>query len=377
MDFSLGEEQLMLKASAREFLEKECTKKHVREMMDDETGYSPELWRRMADLGWQGLAFPEEYGGVGSSFLDLAVLLEEMGRALVPGPFLATVTQAGKAVLIAGSEAQKQAILPGVCNGETIMTLAWLEPSGNLEADGVTVNAVRKGDSYVVNGTKLFVPDANVADRMVVVARTGKGAGEDGISLLLVDPAAAGVEINPLKTMSGEKLCEVVFKDVSVPAGDLLGEDGRGWPVLQEVIEGATVAECAWMAGGARWILETATQYAKERVQFGVPIGSFQAIQHKLADMCVEVEGATAIVYFAAWAQAERDDSRKIAASVAKAWCGDIYKRAAYQGIQIHGGIGFTWDHDMHLYFKRAKSAEVVFGDSDYHREKVAQLLDV
>ena len=377
MDFSLAEEHVMLKTSARDFLDTECPKRLVREMDEDPTGYSPELWKKMADLGWQGLVIPEQYGGVGSTFLDLAVLLEEMGRALVPGPFLSTVTQAGRAVLVAGSEAQKQAILPGVCNGETIMTLAWLETDGNLEADGITVSAAHKGDSYSVTGAKLFVPDANIADQMVTAVRTGKGNGEDGISLLLIDTAASGVEVTQLKTMSGEKLCEVVFKDVSVPASDRLGEEGDGWQVLQEVIEGATVGECAWMAGGARWILETATQYAKERVQFGVPIGSFQAIQHKLSDMCVEVEGATAIVYFAAWAQAEQDDARKIAASVTKAWCGDIYKRAAYQGIQIHGGIGFTWDHDMHLYFKRAKSAEVVFGDSDYHREKVAQLLDV
>ena len=377
MDFGLGEEQVMLKTSARDFLEKECPKKLVRDMMDDEKGYSPDLWRKMADLGWHGLIFPEEYGGVGSSFIDLAVLIEEMGRALVPGPFIPTVLS-GRAILSTGNGEQKQKFLPAISNGDMIMTLALLETGDGLEPMDITVTATQSGDNFIINGTKLFVPDANVADFLLCVVRTKDAtSNENGISLFLVDVKADGIEIEVLDTMTGEKLCEVAFNGVTVPASNMLGALHRGWPVVQTILEEATVAECAWMTGGAWWILETCIEYAKERVQFGVPIGSFQAIQHKLADVAVEVEGATSISYYAAWAISEDDPERTLAASVAKAWCSDIYKHAAFEGIQIHGGIGFTWDHDMHLYFKRAKSSQVAFGDGDYHRERVVQLLGI
>ena len=378
MDFELGEEQVMLKTSARDFLENECPKKLVRDMMDDEKGYSPELWQKMAELGWQGLAFPEEYGGVGMSFLDLAVLLEEMGRALVPGPFVPTVVLAGRTILAAGSEEQKKEFLTRIAGGEIIMTLALTEPSGGIEASDITVKATTAGDNFTINGTKLFVPDAHVADCIICVARTRDGASkENGITLFLVDAKSDGIQTEVLKTMTGEKLCEVVFNNVAVPRENILGELDKGWPVMKTVLEEAIVAESAWMAGGARWILETTLDYAKERIQFGRPIGSFQAIQHKFADMAVEVEGAAALTYYAAWTVSENDPARTLAASMAKAWCSDIYKHAAFEGVQIHGGIGFTWDHDMHLYFKRAKSAEVAYGDATYHREKVAELLDM
>jgi alkylation response protein AidB-like acyl-CoA dehydrogenase len=378
MDFELGEEQVMLKTSARDFLEKECPKKLVRDMIEDEKGYSPELWRKMAELGWQALVFPEEYGGIGSGFLDLAVLSEEMGRALVPGPFMPTVVLAGGTILAAGSEEQKQEFLPKIAEGEIIMTLALTELDGSIEAAGVTVKATPSGDNFTINGTKLFVPDAHVADQLICVARTQDGANkEDGITLFLVDPRTDGVSIEVLQTMSGEKLCEVFFNNVTVPRSNIIGEVDKGWPAITQVIQQATVAECAWMVGGARWVLETTLDYAKERIQFGVPIGSFQAIQHKFADMAVEVEGATSLTYYAAWATMENDPGAEMATHVAKAWCSDIYKHATFEGVQIHGGIGFTWDHDMHLYFKRAKSGEVNLGDATYHREKVAQLLDM
>jgi alkylation response protein AidB-like acyl-CoA dehydrogenase len=378
MDFELGEEQVMLKTSAREFLDKECTKKYVRAMIDDEKGYSPELWKKMADLGWHGLAFPEQYGGVGSSFLDLVVLLEEMGRALVPGPFLPTVVHAGRTILTAGNEPQKKEYLSGIANGELIMTLALSETSGGIEASDITAKATPSGNNFVINGKKLFVPDAHVANYFICVARTRDSANkEDGITLFLVDAKAKGINVEILKTMTGEKLCEVVFDNVAVPKGNVLGEVDKGWPVIKQVLEEATVAECAWMSGGARWVIETALEYAKTRVQFGRPIGSFQAIQHKFADMAVEVEGCTSLTYYAAWTIMENDPSRTMATSMAKAWCSDSYKHLTFEGVQIHGGIGFTWDHDMHLYFKRAKSSEVTFGDATYHREKVARLLNM
>jgi alkylation response protein AidB-like acyl-CoA dehydrogenase len=379
MNFELDEEQVMLKTSARDFLEKECPKELVREIMeDDEKGYSPELWKKMAELGWLGLSFPEEYGGADFTFLDLAVLLEECGRALVPGPLVPTVVHVGHTILAAGTEEQKQEILPKMINGELILTLAFMEENGSLEASGMTVKAEKSGDNYVINGTKLFVPDANVADYILCVTRTTDGADkEEGITLFLVDTKSDGVQVEILKTMTGEKLCEVVFNNVSVPAKNVIGEVDKGWPVVEKMKNEAAVAEAAWMTGGARWALDTTIDYAKERIAFERPIGSFQAIQHKLANIALEVEGSTSIMYYAAWAITENTPDIAMAASMAKSWCGETYKHAVFDGVQIHGGIGFTWDHDMHLYFKRAKACEVNFGDSDYHREKVAKMLEI
>ena len=378
MDFGLGEEQVMLKTSARDFLEKECPKTLVRDMMEDEKGYSPELWKKMADQGWLGLAIPEEYGGAGMTFLDLTVLMEEMGRALVPGPFVTTVVLSGRPIAAAGTEEQKKQFLSKIASGDMIVSLAFTEPNASLEASGVTVEATPAGEDFIIEGTKLFVPDAQVADYLLGVARTRDGANkEDGITLFLVDTTTAGIHTEVLKTLTGEKQCEVIFRNVAVPATNILGELHQGWPIIQRLLEEARVAECAWTIGGARWVLETSTAYAKERVQFGVPIGSFQAIQHKCVDMAIEVEGATSITYYAAWAVTENDAEIALATSMAKAFCSDIYKHVAAEGIQIHGGIGFTWDHDMHLYYKRAKTSEVTFGDGDYHREEVAKLLNI
>ena len=217
-----------------------------------------------------------------------------------------------------------------------------------------------------------------MADYILCVTRTKDGPNkEEGITLFLVDAKTAGIHTEVLKTMTGEKLCEVIFRKVAVPKRNMLGELDQGWPIMKRVLDEAAVAESAWMIGGARWVLETAVDYAKERVQFGRPIGSFQAIQHKCANMYIEVEGATSLTYYAAWAVSENDPRLTLAASMVKAWCSDVYKHVAGEGVQIHGGIGFTWDHDMHLYFKRAKTSEVAFGDGDYHREEVARILNL
>lgn len=374
MNFSLDEEQVMLKTTARDFLEKECPKRLVRDMMQDEKGYSPELWQKMAGLGWMGLAIPEAYGGVGSTFLDLAALLEEMGRALVPGPFVPTVVLAARPILAAGTEEQKQRYLPGIAAGRTRMTLALLEGTGSLEAPAVSLQAAPSGDDFVINGTKMFVPDAHVADHLLCVARTADTADkEDGITLFLVDAATHGIHTEVLKTMTGEKLCEVLFSNVMVPRSSMLGGLHQGWPVVRQILDEATVAECAWMIGGAQWALDASVEYAKERIAFGRPIGSFQAIAHRCANMAIDLEGAISITYYAAWAISEDDPEASVTASIAKAWCSDMYKHVAGDGIQIHGAIGFAEEHDMPLYFRRAKSSELAYGDSKYHRERVAQ----
>lgn len=376
MNFELDEEQVMLKTTARDFLQQECPKKLVRAMMEDEKGYSPELWKKIADLGWLGLVFPEKYGGVGSSFLDLIVLLEECGRALLPGPFISTVVLSGRPIALYGNESQKQQFLPRIAAGDLIMTLAFTEANGGIEASDMTLTASLSEDNFVINGSKLFVSHAHVADYLVCVARTHNSLDkEDGITLFIVDCKLPGIQVEPLKTLTGEKLCEVVFNNVTVSKQDILGEINKGWSIMKEILVEGQVAESAWMTGGARWAMETSIEYAKTRIAFGRPIGSFQAIQHKLSNIAVSVEGATSILYYAAWAITENHTDATIAASMAKSWCGETYKQATFDGIQIHGGIGYTWDHDMHLYLKRAKTAEVTFGDSDYHREKVAVML--
>jgi alkylation response protein AidB-like acyl-CoA dehydrogenase len=373
MDLGLSEEQELLKNSARDFLEKECPETYVRQMEEDDKGYSPEIWRKMAEQGWQGIIIPEQYGGAGFGFLDLIVLLEEFGRALVPGPFIPTQV-ATTAILEAGSDQQKQDILPKVASGDLILTLAFTEPSARFDAEGVELKAEKQGGDYVLNGTKLFISDAHVADRLVVVARTG-GGGEQGISLLLVDRTAPGVSVEVLKTIASDKQCEVKFENVRVPAANLVGAEGQGWSIMQSVIRQATCMEMAYLVGLAQMDFEISVNYAKERVQFGRPIGSFQAIQHKAADMVTDVDGARFIMYRAAWSVAEGEPDADLQVSMAKAWVSDATRRVVAHGQQIHGGIGFTKDYKIQLFFRRQKKGELMWGDGDYHREKVADAL--
>jgi alkylation response protein AidB-like acyl-CoA dehydrogenase len=374
MDFNFSKEQGILKESAHRFFEKECPKQLVRELFDDERGYSPELWSKMADLGWLGVNFPNAYGGSGSNFIDLVLLQEEMGRALMPSPFVTTVVIGGEVVLDAGNEEQKQYFLPGIATGEIIISLALLEPGGSLNPSSINVSAKPAGEAFIIDGIKLFVPYAHVADYLLCVTRTlGRQGQDDGITLFLVDANSKGIHKKLLKTITGEKLCEVTFDNVSVPKSSTIGELNHGWSVMERRLAEAAIAECGWMVGGARWILDTAVAYAKERIQFGVPIGSFQAIQHKFSDMLIDVDGAAFITYYAAWLTSEDDPEKIMAASKAKCWCSDMYHRTAGEGIQILGGIGFTLEHDMQLYFRRARASEVAFGDSHYHREKLAR----
>ena len=375
MDLSFSEEQEMLWKSARDFLADKCEKTLVREMEEDERGYVPELWQEMADLGWVGLPFPEKYGGGGFSFLDLVVLLEEMGRACLPGPFVSTVVLGGMPVAEFGTEEQKQDILPKVCEGKAIMTLALTEPSARYEAASVQVKAVAEGDGYVIDGTKLFVNDASVADYLIVVARTAEKANpEEGITLFIVDAKSPGISTFVLRTIAGDKQCEVSFDKVKVPKANVLGGVDQGWGMVKRIMEWAALAKAAEMMGGAQQVLEMTVEYAKERVQFDRPIGSFQIIQHYLADMSIDVDSSRVSLHKAAWMLSEGMECTK-EISVIKGWLSEAYRRVAAQSHQIHGAIGFTKDHDLELYFRRAKAGELYFGDADFHREIVAQQL--
>ena len=375
MDLSFTEEQEILKKSARDFLANECPKKLVRELDEGELGYSPELWRKMAELGWMGVVVPEEFGGIGGTFLDLAILLEEMGYNILPGPFFSTMILGALPIIGFGTAEQKQAYLPPIVSGEKILTMALLDPAAKYEAAAITTKAKSADGGYVINGTKLFVPDAHVADYILCVARTKKGANpENGITVFIVNAKAPGVKCTLLQTIAKDKQNEVIFDNVKVGAKDILGKVNQGWPIVADTLEKAAAAKSAEMVGGAQAALEMAVSYAKERVQFGRPIGSFQAIQHYCANMLTDVDGARYIMYEAAWLLSEGLPAAKQVA-MAKAWVGDASKRVTLLAHQIFGAVGFTMELDLHLYYRRALAGSMAFGDSDYQREIVAKSL--
>lgn len=372
MDLDFTEEQDMLRNSARDFLSTECDKATVRKIEESDEGYSPEIWSKMAELGWQGLMIPEEYDGMGMGLMDLVVIFEEIGRNVLPSPFLATVVLGTSPIVEAGTEDQKKEILPRVVTGEAILTLALTEPSVGYSADCVELKAESKGDIFVLNGTKLFVEFASASDYMVVVARTKSGGNpEDGITLFLVDSKSPGIKIEPFVTTGMDKQCEVVFDNVSVPGASIIGELDKGWPIVAKTLENATIAKCAEMVGGMQAVLDMSVAYAKERVQYGRPIGSYQAIQHMLADMFIRVIMSKNILYEAAWMVSEGlPATGKLA--TAKGFCNEAYKKVTVDGVEVHGAIGTTRDHDMGLYYRRAIVADSTFGDTESQREAVA-----
>ncbi len=367
MDFKLSEGQEMLRSLARDFLSRECPKSRVRELEEDGKGYDPRVWRRMAELGWLGLIFPEEYGGTGASFLDLALLVEEMGRNILPGPFLSTVICA-LPLLEYGTGEQKARFLPRIARGEEIWTLALAEASGGYKTGEIKTRARREGGEYVIEGEKLFVPDAHIADYLLVAVRS---SGKGGIMLLIVGAGSPGVEVEVIPTIARDKQCRVEFRGVRVPQGNILGGAGRGGEIADFILERAAVLKCAEVAGGCQAVVEMTHAYARERVQFDKPIGSFQAIQHRLVDMFVSVEGLRYLVYQAAWEISTGSPSRK-QISLAKMKANEIYQRVCLDGIGIHGATGFTREHDIGLYFRRVKAAEFAPGDSDFWCERAA-----
>ena len=374
MNLSLSEEQEMLKKAARDFLAQKFPKKVIKKMEESEEGYSAELWQEMAELGWMGLAFPEKYAGGGMNFLDLSVLLEEMGRACLPGPFFSTVVLGGLPILDVSNEEQKQEYLPKLARGERIFSLALTEPGyQNYDAASVTVKATSDKSDYIINGTKLFVPDAHIADYLLCVARTKELAKrEDGITIFLVDARNPGINCTVLKTIAGDKLCEVVFDHVRVPRDNILGQLDQEWREVQKIIERAAVAKCCEMLGNIQRVLEMTLDYAKERKQFDRPIGSFQVIQHYCADMATGVDGARFSTYQAAWMISQGLPCTKEVA-IAKAWVGEASQRIITSAHQIHGAIGLTMEHDLHFHTRRAKAGELSFGDANFYREIVAK----
>ncbi len=373
MDIGFSEQQEMLRKMARDFLTAECPKRLVREMEDDSMGYPQELWQKMAELGWHGLVFPEEYGGGGGTFLDLTVLLEEMGRACLPGPFFATIVLGGLSILDLGNEQQKREFLPQIARGAVTMTLALQEADAKYAPSSINTTAMPNHKGYTINGTKLFVPYAHISDWMLCVARikNRRASLEENIHILLVKTKSPGVSCDLLTTIAQDKQCKVRFDGVVVPEQYMLRS---GWDGVLQILQRATVAKCAEMVGQAQQVLEMSVEYAKTRIQFGRPIGSFQAIQHHCANMAVDVESARLMAYRAAWLISEGMPYAR-EASAAKVWVNETCKRVMALGHQIHGAIGFTWDHDMQLFSRRAVAARLSFGDSDFHRDQVGLTL--
>jgi alkylation response protein AidB-like acyl-CoA dehydrogenase len=377
MEFTFSDEQKLIKDTAREFLENECPSDLIREMEDDEKGYCLKLWQKMAELGWLGLIFPAEYGGLDGNFIDMVVLLEEMGRFLAPVPFIPTVICGGLSILSSGDEALKSEILPKVAKGELILTMAISEPEHDIGAGGINLPASEQGSQFFLSGTKIFVPYAHVADYLICPTRTKRTYEKsDGVTLFLVDRAAPGLCCTEMKTLDCSKQYEVVFNQCQVAGAKVIGEVDKGWEITRSVLEGATVAQCALMVGGAEKVLEMTISYAKKRFQFDRPIGSFQAIQHRCSNMLVDLDGAKLNIYEAAWKLSQGLDCT-FEVSIAKAWVNQAYQRICANGHQIHGGAGVIQDHDMQLYSRRAKAAEYYWGDTNLHREIVAQQLEL
>jgi alkylation response protein AidB-like acyl-CoA dehydrogenase len=375
VNFAFSEEQEELRAVVRRFLDDKSPEAKVRQLMDTTDGYDPAVWKQMAaQLGLHGLIIPEEFGGSGYSYVELIVVLEEMGRSLLCAPFFSTAVLAANLLLASGDDAAKKDYLPGIADGSTIATVALAEGSGRWDEQGVTVVATPTDSgpegSWTLSGEKLYVLDGHISSLVLVAARTSAG-----VSVFAVDSGAAGYEATLLPTMDQtRKQARLTFG--ATPAR-LVGVDGEGWSAVSKMLDLAAVALAAEQVGGAQKVLDMAVEYAKVRVQFGRPIGSFQAIKHKCADMLLEVESAKSAAYYAGWAAAEDNEELPVVASVAKSYCSEAYFNCAAENIQIHGGIGFTWEHPAHLYFKRAKSSELLFGDPTYHRELLAQRIGI
>ena len=378
MDIRLNKTQTNIAKEARRFLKKECPVEYVDEMCENERGFTDDMWSKMAAMDWMAMRIPEAYGGVGMDQVDLNLVLEEMGRVVFPGPFFSTVVLAAEAILEAGSEEQKTQFLTDIADGNRRGTLAVHEADGGADPSYIRMEARQNNGDFVLNGSKISVSDAQAGDFMVCAARTR--ASDDptqGITLFLVEPGSTGVSITSLPTMDQtRKLSAVEFKDVRLNVASVLGEVHNGWKPLQRVLQRAQVGLSAECVGGAQRAMEIGTDYAKVRIQYEQPIGAFQAIKHRCAQMYLEVESARSLLYWAAWAQDHGQESEAtVSASAVKSYASEAFTHNADSAIQVLGGTGFTLESEVHLYLKRAKANEMAFGDPVYHRERVVQLL--
>jgi len=375
MEFSFSEDQNELRRAARRFLEVESSEERVRAAMETERGYDEAVWNRLSEeLAWTALTIPEEYGGLGMSPLDQYPILEEMGRWLLCSPFFSTVCLGANALMLGGSAAQKEQYLPGIAAGETTATFAYGEVNKRMDADGIETTYGPTGDGYVLRGNKRYVIDGHTADLLIVAACQENSSGAEGVSLFLVPANAERVGREWTPTMDQTRRLASIELDGAVVSGDaLLGEEGGGWDLCERTLDLARIALAAEQVGAAERCLDMSVEYAKVRKQFGRAIGSFQAIKHKCADMLTMVESARSAAFYASALAAQGETDLREAASSAKAFCSDTFFHCAAENIQIHGGIGFTWEHPAHLYFKRAKASEVLFGTPSFHRERVAE----
>ena len=343
--------------------------------MESEAGYDPDLWKRIAsELGWTAVTIPEAYGGLELGYVELVALLEEMGAALLCAPFFSSVCLGANAVLGLGSESQKREYLPRIAEGELLATLACTGPGDAWNINELGVTSKREGSDFVLDGVSRFVLDGHVADLLIVAARRADLSGLEGIGLFAIPAETPGLTRQAVPTMDQtRRLAELKLDHVRVPAAQQLGGEAEAGPALRRILDLAAVALAAEQVGGAQRCLDLSVDYAKQRVQFGRPIGSFQAIKHKCADVMVAVESARSACYYAGCVAAENGEELPSVASLAKAYCSEAYFRAAAECLQIHGGVGFTWEYDVHLYFKRARSSEVFLGNPAYHRERVAR----
>lgn len=376
MDFSFNDDQNMIREMARKFLDNECSTDKIRKLKEDDKGYDPETWTKMAELGWMGLVIPEEYGGTGMGFLDLMIIMEEMGKGILPAPFFATTALCSLPIIAFGTEEQKKELLPGIASGERIWSLALVEAVGTYEPSGIELVASRDGSDYVLKGVKLFVPYANAATDFLVVARTGKGdKGDGGITVFVVDAKSQGINLEFMPTTAQDQRHEVRFENLRVSQNAILGEEGRGWDVVEYIIQNAIVLKGAEMSGGVQTVLEMTNQYAKDRIQFDKPIGSFQAIQHKLVDMLTDIDALKYLVYEAAW-NIDSGTPSRLLNSIVKAKANMVYQKACLDGIDIHGAIGFTEEIDVSLYHIRTKANEFELGGTDFHLNRVMEELE-
>ncbi len=370
MELDFTSEQNMLRDTAAKFFAAECTYEHVKKIEETDAGYDPELWRKVAELGWTGLPFPSTYGGYDGTFMDLIIIQEEIGKAVFPSPFFSTVVQCGFLILEGGTEEQKTDLLGRIATGDLIMALAQFEDETDYDPESIAMTAQPKGDGFVLNGKKMFVMDANIAEKLIVAAR----AGGSGVSLFLVDAGAPGVAVTKIPTIAKDNTCEVTFGDVAVGKNDMLGAPGAGGALLEKMNLKAAVARAAEMVGGCKVCIDVSAAYARSREQYGNPIGGYQAIQHFMANMLLAYDTSSNYLYAVARMVDEGDDFARDAGAL-KAHVNESFRYVTERAVKIHGGIGTTREADVGLFYRRAYPFALSCGGTEYHYERVAASL--